>query len=78
MPHELNSAITVIGIAIGKIRFTWWGTINVVQSCFGRSGRGGRWRHDWPTCRRVSSAWRLVSGHIISTASCRCSDMTLA
>src|SRR5262249_12758297 len=67
MPHKLSSAIAiaVIGIDIGKNSFTWWGTINVVQSCFARNGRAGRWRHGWPTCRRVSSAWRLALGRII-------------
>jgi hypothetical protein len=53
IPHELNSGIAVIGIDFGKTHFTWWGRINVAQSCFGRSGRAGRWKHGWPTCRRV-------------------------
>src|SRR5262245_29295410 len=52
------------------------GAINVVQSLLRQKWSRGRWRHDWPTCRPVSSAWRLVLGHIISAA--RCSDMTLA
>src|SRR4029077_6734491 len=35
-----------------------------------RGGGAGRWKHGWPTCRGVSSAWRLASERIISAASC--------
>ncbi len=71
MPHKLNSTIAVIGIDIGKNSF------HVV----GHDKRGAiLLRQKWSRgqVEAVSSAWRLASGRIISAASCRCSDTTLA
>jgi transposase len=38
------------------------------QSRCERSGHAGRWKDGSPTCRRVSSTWRLASARIISVA----------
>jgi hypothetical protein len=53
MSDKLNSAIAVIGIDIGKNSFHVVGHDKRGQSCCGRSGHAGRWKHGLPTCRRV-------------------------
>ena len=49
MSHNLNNAVAVIGIDIGKNSFH----VVVVQSCCVRSGRVARLKHALPTCHLV-------------------------
>ena len=53
MSQELDTAIAVIGIDIGKNSFHVVGTIGVVRSYSGRNGRVARWKRDLPTCHRA-------------------------
>ena len=78
MSHKLNSAIAVIGIDIGKNSFHVVGHDNRGAITLREKWSRGQGKDGSPTCRRVSSAWRLASGRIISAASCRCWDTTLA
>ena len=53
MSQNLNSAIAVIGIDIGKNSFHVAAWIVGVQSRCGRSGRVARSKRGWPICRRA-------------------------
>ena len=50
MSLKVYSAITVIGVDIGKNSFHVV-TTSAARSCFGRSAHAGRWKHGWPTYR---------------------------
>ena len=53
MSQNLNSAVAVIGIDIGKNSFHSLGSIIAARSCCVRSGRVARSKHGWPICRRA-------------------------
>jgi transposase len=53
MSVKVNSTITVMDIDIGKNSFHVVGHNKRGAITLPRSGRAGRWRHGWPTCRRV-------------------------
>ena len=61
MPATAPTAISVIGIDIGRTRFTSLGVIAMARLCCDRSGHGVRSRLNLPICRRAWSAWRPAS-----------------
>jgi hypothetical protein len=72
MSHTLNAAIAVIGIDIGKNSFhivglDQRGAIVLRQKWW--------WKHGFPTCHPVWSAWKPASVRIISVANSRRSGM---
>jgi len=50
MSQNLNSAVAVIGIDIGKNSFHVVGLDDRARLCCGRSGRVVRSKHGWLTC----------------------------
>jgi hypothetical protein len=53
MAEDPSSVIAVIGIDIGKNAFHVVGLEGRGAIVLRRSGRGGRWKHGLPICRRA-------------------------
>jgi hypothetical protein len=51
MSQNLNSAVAVIGVDIGKNSFHVVGWMTAALLCCVRSGRVARSKHGWPICR---------------------------